>query len=267
MTRYLRKQIIIVLIFLFIIAVITAGFYFIFRPRPEATCEDGIKNQGEEKIDCGGPCMPCEKEREPLEVVYEKIIPTSENNYDVVVEVENINSNWGAKSVGYQLDIYDINNENIFSRQGNFYILPQENKYIVESKIFLEKNPEKVEFKIISTSWQKPSGFRELALRVRDKKIQTGEGIQNRLSGVVNNSTNYDLGKVEVVGIVFSRDSEIIAAGKTEVNTLIRNENRYFEINWPHIINQEIGSYDMKAYTDIFSTKNLIDIEDKNIRR
>ncbi|MEM4397605.1 MAG: hypothetical protein QW757_03210, partial [Candidatus Woesearchaeota archaeon] len=27
----------------------------------EPTCNDGFKNQGEEQIDCGGPCQPCEK--------------------------------------------------------------------------------------------------------------------------------------------------------------------------------------------------------------
>jgi len=26
------------------------------------TCSDGIRNQGEEGIDCGGPCKPCKKE-------------------------------------------------------------------------------------------------------------------------------------------------------------------------------------------------------------
>ena len=24
-------------------------------------CHDGVKNQGEEEIDCGGPCDPCGK--------------------------------------------------------------------------------------------------------------------------------------------------------------------------------------------------------------
>lgn len=28
------------------------------------TCNDGIQNQGEEDIDCGGPCNPCEEEKE-----------------------------------------------------------------------------------------------------------------------------------------------------------------------------------------------------------
>ena len=31
-----------------------------FRCDPPAACDDGILNQGEERIDCGGPCPPCE---------------------------------------------------------------------------------------------------------------------------------------------------------------------------------------------------------------
>lgn len=30
------------------------------RRVPNLGCEDGLKNQGEERIDCGGPCAPCE---------------------------------------------------------------------------------------------------------------------------------------------------------------------------------------------------------------
>jgi hypothetical protein len=28
-------------------------------PAPEPTCFDQVQNQGEEDIDCGGPCIPC----------------------------------------------------------------------------------------------------------------------------------------------------------------------------------------------------------------
>ena len=31
-----------------------------FGPCPDPTCDDGIQNQGEQRIDCGGPCPPCE---------------------------------------------------------------------------------------------------------------------------------------------------------------------------------------------------------------
>jgi hypothetical protein len=267
MTRYLRKQIIVVVVVFMIIAVIIAGVYFVFRPQPEATCFDGIKNQEEEKTDCGGPCLPCEKEREALEVVYQKIISTSENNFDLVAEIKNPNNNWGAKSIGYTLDIYNKQDENIVSKQGFLYILPQENKYIVEPKIFLEEEPERVEFKIISTSWQRLGGFRDLALRIRDKKIQVGEDTQSRISGVISNNTNYDLNKVELVGIIFDAEKEIIAAGKTEVTTLLRNENRYFEINWPQSITEENIFYEIRVYTDVFSPENFIDVRAQDIQR
>ena len=36
---------------------------YVAPPKPTATCYDGIQNQGEEGIDCGGPCAPCAKER------------------------------------------------------------------------------------------------------------------------------------------------------------------------------------------------------------
>ncbi|MDP2934549.1 MAG: hypothetical protein Q8N59_02185 [bacterium] len=267
MGHYLRKQIIIVVIFLLIIAAIVVGSYFIFRPKSKATCIDGIKNQGEERVDCGGPCNPCEKQREPLEIIYQKAIPTVENNFDLVVGVRNPNNNWGAKSVGYTLNIYSEQGENIVSKQGSFYIIPQEDKYIVEPKISLSDKPGKVEFKILNTSWQRLSGFRDLALRIKDKKIQTGEGVQARISGVITNNTNYDLNKAEIVGVIFGTNNEIIAAGKTEVNTLLREENRYFEINWPQRISGEVVSYEIKAYTDVFSPDNFIDVQSRNIQQ
>ena len=267
MTRYLRKQIIIVIVFLLIVATVVVGSYFIFRPKSKATCIDGIKNQGEEKVDCGGLCNPCEKQREPLEIIYQKVIPITENNFDLVIEVRNPNNNWGAKSVGYALNIYSEQDENIASKQGSFYIIPQEDKYIVEPKISLSEKPGKVEFKIINTSWERLSGFRDLALRIKDKKIQTGGEVQTKVSGVITNNTNYDLNKVELVGVIFGANNEIIAAGKTEVNTLLRGENRYFEINWPNQINEEVVSYEIKAYTDVFSPDNFINIQNRSIQQ
>ena len=32
---------------------------FQVKPAPAPTCDDGVKNQGEERIDCGGPCPAC----------------------------------------------------------------------------------------------------------------------------------------------------------------------------------------------------------------
>ncbi len=260
MNKYFRKQIIILSVYFLIVLVVTAVVYFVSRPRPEATCFDGIRNQGEEKIDCGGPCPPCEKEREAIAVVSQKLIPVSENNFDFVAEVSNPNNLWGARTVGYLINVFDENNKNIFSKTGTFYILPQENKYIVESKIYLQEAASQVDFRITSTDWQRLSGFRDLALRIRDKRIYE-EGEYTKISGIVFNNSNYDFDRVDLVGLIFDENKEIIAAGKTEVRTLLRGENRYFEIRWPKVWNFETVSFEIKAYTNIFSPENLMDVK------
>ena len=41
-------------------SIVSAEDHFvIYKDEKEATCSDGIKNQGEEDIDCGGPCTAC----------------------------------------------------------------------------------------------------------------------------------------------------------------------------------------------------------------
>jgi hypothetical protein len=34
--------------------------FYVFRPSAEPTCNDGLQNQGESGIDCGGPCSACD---------------------------------------------------------------------------------------------------------------------------------------------------------------------------------------------------------------
>lgn len=43
-----------------------AGDIFYVVDKKPATCLDGIKNQDEEKIDCGGPCAPCKRKLSSL---------------------------------------------------------------------------------------------------------------------------------------------------------------------------------------------------------
>ena len=52
------KRLVIIFVYLVIISAVGTGLYFLLRTQP--TCGDKIQNQGEEGIDCGGPCGRCE---------------------------------------------------------------------------------------------------------------------------------------------------------------------------------------------------------------
>jgi hypothetical protein len=53
-----------------------------FREKePEPTCSDGIKNQGEADVDCGGPCSSC-AEPEAVETCFDSIQNQGEEGID-----------------------------------------------------------------------------------------------------------------------------------------------------------------------------------------
>jgi hypothetical protein len=258
MMRYLRKQLTIIFVFLVILLAIGLAIYLIWRHyHPQPTCFDGIQNQGETGIDCGGPCGVCPHPM-GLEIISQDFIPTTSNNFDLVAKVKNPNSNWGVESVTYKFNFYNTNNQLIGSKTGTAYILPQETKYIVEQRVYLAEPLVRIAFELEKTDWQRLKNFSELQIRVKDKNHQIIEE-KYRLYGVLENKSNYNLDKVEAVGLLFDDNGKIIAVGKTDVRTFLIGESRSIEINWPYEGN-DISSSEIKVYTNIFLDETFIKI-------
>ncbi|MDH4359096.1 MAG: hypothetical protein OEV37_04185 [Candidatus Berkelbacteria bacterium] len=258
MSHYFKKQITIVLIFVLILAIIGAAVYFLTRPSGP-TCSDGIKNQGEEDVDCGGPCKKC-KEIEDLKVISKKFIPTTENNFDLVAVVGNPNIDWGARLASYVFELYDGASQLIGSVKGTTYFLPQETKYIVEQRFYSEKTIVEARLMLSDVSWEKLSQINDLELKVKNTDYQILEDGSSEFIGVMENKSSYDLDKIEIVGILFDNNGEIAAAGKTFLNTVMRNENREFSFFWPYPIAVQIKSFIAKTYTNVFLNDNFIKI-------
>ena len=231
-------------------AVIVAVIYFLFFNPSAPSCTDGEQNQNEEGIDCGGPCALCEAEKK-LEVLSQIIIPTTDNNYDLAAKIKNPNYEWGADAINYQFDLYDSAGQIIASKTGKTYILSQETKYVIEPKFYSEKLVAKTEFKFNNISWKKLEQIGDVELHV-DAEYQILEDGSSVLAGTVENRSSYDLGTIEVVGVLLDENNKIIAVGRTSMNTVVKNENRGFEIFWPYPIIEEVKSFDARAYTNVF---------------
>jgi len=243
MDHYFKKQLFIGLVFVLIVVVIGGGIYLIIRNSQKNNLPNGDQNPEEKK---------------PVEILSDKFIPTTENNYDLVARAKNPNSDFGVESVGYVFEIYDSNNQLIVSKEGKTYILPQEAKYIIEQKFFSEKIPAKLEFRLKDVSWIKLKEFSELELRIKNRNLQLTEEGFNRISGAIENRSNYDLDKIEVVGLLLDEGGEIIGVGKTEMRTVLRNESRGFEIIWSYQVSIPISSFDVRIYTNVFSSENFL---------
>jgi len=93
---------IIVLVVLVVLALI---FYSTLHKAP--SCVDGIQNQGEQGIDCGGPCpyLCTALEQAPV-VRFTQALPNANGTYDIIAYVDNPNRSAYTRGIAYQISLY-----------------------------------------------------------------------------------------------------------------------------------------------------------------
>jgi len=259
----IRKQFTILLIVGIFLILLGTGIYYAFL-KPGPTCVDNIRNQGEEEVDCGGPCISCEiKTLKDVEVIWAQAIPLSQNYYDLAAKVRNPNPNFGNPGVKYEFQLKDKSGQIVGKKSGTTFILPNSTKYIIENNFDSQGQIDSVQIKIDTgdkLSWLKLKDYQTPELYVKDKKFEiiNQPTFFAEASGVVKNSTTFGFDKVDADIVLFDSNSKLIGAAKSEMRTLTAGEERYFSVRWFSPIAGEVKFFDMQAETNLFSDDNYM---------
>lgn len=256
----LKKQIIIVLIYLAIFFLIGYGTYWIwFRHIP--TCNDGIKNQNEEEIDCGGVCGSCEiKTLKNIFVLWTEALPINQGAYDLAAQIENPNPNYGASDISYEFLLYDSFGAVVASKKGNTFILPNKTAYIIEPNISAEQSVDHIKLVLGEPTWQILTGFEKDIFYIKNEEhgaITDNTGFYQSAGVLVNNSA-FDFDKVSINVILYDAQNKPIGVNKTEVRTLLAGEDRYFLCKWFSKFLGETVRVDISVETNIFKNDNFM---------
>ena len=258
-----QKQVIIAIFFLGILFFIGGGFYFVFRS--PASCFDKIQNQGEEDIDCGGPCATAceEKELKPLETAKTYFFSSRENFYDAAVRIRNLNLRYGAKSFSYTFKLIDGAGNEIGQKSGKSFILPGQSKYVIEPLVEAKGKPARVSFSYSDEQWERLEDFGELRLSVKNKfysrtSAAAGETGFSKAEGTVFNDTPYDFDKIGVNVVLLGENNAPIAINKTEMRTLIAGEERYFKVIWFYPFEGDVKNVEAEAETNVFLQETFL---------
>lgn len=229
---------------------------------PDPTCFDGKKNQDEVEIDCGGVCAACETELTGKDLIVKDsfVVYGGEGKYDVVANVHNPNALFGGEKVHYTVEILDSGDNVLDTRSGETFILPNENKYVVEVGLESSGQPSKVETTIEKVDWVKFTDFDSPQIIVKNKKVGLVEGGTDyaRAFGVVSNESPYDFHDVRINVIIFDERGVPIAANTTVQKTLDANTQREFTLNWPHEFPGNIKDSVMQPETNVFDSLNFM---------
>ena len=237
------KKLVYGFIYLSILGAIGAFIYFnYFGPDP-ATCTDGILNQGEVQVDCGGPCEDCELKTLKLDIGGVDVIRINDKT-SFLVEFENPSINYGALNVPYSFKYSDSNNlpKEI---EGEFFVDPGESGYVAQVGLDVSSSPA-VSFGLGDFEFQEAESIELYQLGTREIEIEfPEEGID--ISGLVLNDSTSDIESLRILVLFKDEQGKIVNIGQTIISDLPSFDRKDFLISIPHD-----GTLIDKESTEIF---------------
>ncbi|MEN8252326.1 MAG: hypothetical protein ABFQ53_01995 [Patescibacteria group bacterium] len=259
MTRK-QKRIFISLIYFTFFALFVSLLVVIFAT--EETCFDGIQNQKEEAIDCGGPCVSCPEEIKGKDLVVKDsyVVYGGENKYDIVSSVNNPNALYGGEVVEYSVALLDSKGDVLQKRKGETFILPNETKYIIEVGLESEEKPSSAKVMINDVEWVKFTEFDSPQILVRNQRAGLSDrtGVFAEAFGLVSNESPFDFHNIVIHVVLLDSQGKPIAVNKTTKETFNSGAKEDFTLIWPHKFPGEIKSAQMQVETNIFDSLNFM---------
>lgn len=251
-----KKRIIFVIVYLILFSLAGYLLYKLIAPAP--TCMDHKQNQDEKGIDCGGQCKPCKSniQTEDLVVKEASFIDGGNGTFDAVAKISNPNYLTGASSFSYEIVLKDETGSAVGSVKGKNFILPADTKYVAEIGIRpLEgKIPKSVEFKISDIVWKELADLSNPQLEVNNKKFQkNATGIGSEVSGILKNSSTYDLESINIVVVLRDQYGKVLGINITKKDNVLAKEERSFLVTWSNNFSVEVSKIEVEAQSNIYN--------------
>lgn len=242
--RFAKQIIYAAFFFIFWYLVIGAIYHLAVKPAP--TCFDGIQNQGELGIDCGGPCaLTCTpSDIKPIEEV-ESVIKFDPDpaHFSLLAHIENPNYSYMARSFDYKFSLYDDGGNVVGYYSGKSFIYGSEVKYILLPNASLPKAPfSRVDFKIENPDWAPSNTFNgPPKLDAASINTEVANGILT-IDGQIVSKDNIVMPKVIIIAIFRGKYGQDAGVSQTEVDNLMPKTSQSFSIIHPFINNIDLAA-------------------------
>lgn len=205
------------------------------------TCSDGRKNQGELRVDCGGPCRPCGAANQI--VISDRGVFTHDDigKTSFYVAFSNPSGDYWVRSFKYKIHVYDSYNTLINTMNGASSIppaaitdkglVPGLARAVVVAANVAPIDAVRTDIEVSDEEWVSASSYADNGLSVGSVRL-AGDGERVTVTGTVRNNTPDYLSGV-FAGVVF-RDSagKAIGVSSAEVGSMSPLSAKNFEIFW-----------------------------------
>lgn len=220
--------------------------------RSPASCFDNVQNQGEEGVDCGGPCtkacfLPTSKSIQEVGGV--KILYPGQKKISLLVEIQNSNSNLAANFFNYHFLIYDSSGKLLGSIDDSSFIYANEIKYLAVPGLNFDAVGKigSVELVIDNVNWVKPERFPKPQITIQGENAGV-KGEQIQVQGKLADNDTISFAKVEVLSVFYGQLGQADGVSATEIDNLAAGEVKPFSILHPSISGVDLSKTQVFVY-------------------
>ncbi|MEX0934773.1 MAG: hypothetical protein WDZ70_00410 [Candidatus Paceibacterota bacterium] len=237
-----KRQLLIALIVLSPIIIILLLWWFLSRPEP--TCFDGIQNQNETGVDCGGVCGNiCQEDIANPVVSWARTFQISGNVYNAVARIEIPESNLVAEKVPYVLRLYDSEGILISEEERRVDIPPSTSIAVFVPSINPgNRTPVRATVQFSDdVEWERITAD-SVEFRMTDSAQIRDGSFGTEVSVPVTHNSNQVLSNVTLTLILFDSDGNAIHTSQTFVEEFNPDDTISLTFTWPQTFSSEIDS-------------------------
>lgn len=226
--------------------------FYLGTLKPAPSCFDGIKNQNEEGIDCGGVCPNiCTPGFRPITLSGPaKIFPLPDRRVSALFLMQNPNPDYAAKSMTYEFTIRDASGAAVKTVSGESFIYAGEQKYIIAPTIDIDIGSIgqfQANFSATSTVWVRAGEFEAAKLQIQSPSI-TESSSTITITGRLVNQDTITFPSVLLVAVFGNDIGEQAGVAQTTLENLLPGETRNFTIIHPPIPDINLPSTQIFPY-------------------
>lgn len=188
------------------------------------------------------------------------ILPVAPNQYTAYFQATNPNLDLGAVNIPYTVNFYNEKNEQINTATGTFYLIPDQKKYVVVSRIDSTEELSKAELIVGDAKWQKKPSLPKVEFKtprpeVYDLDITTVP--QLTVEGSVVNDSEYKIRRTNIVFLVYGNTNKIVGINIREERDIVAFGRRAYKQTWPNLSSTEISKVEVLVDINTMDQSNL----------
>ena len=244
------KQLVYGLFYIAIFSGLVFGFYSLFI-KPAPSCFNGVQDQNEQGIDCGGVCAKFCLPSNLIDIETSgqaQIFHPATSSISVMAEIKNNNADFAAQDLPYKFVFYDGQGTPLYERDGDSFIYASEIKNIAEFNLNFPDAYKivSVGFSIGETKWIPKSLFSQPQLVRQSLNTAISPKGLTAAGNFINGGTVL-VKKVTIFAVFYSKFGPIGISG-SEIDDVAPGQQYSFSVFHPTLNNIDISKTRIYLY-------------------